>query len=123
MLIQNAVMVDGQIYISRHRHDFVQFEIDGIKHFIDGGLDYIRTDCFDSPRVTFLSLDDHSPIEEKVSKLLWGKSENGKTKWILLKDCSTDHLQNILDKCPISNMYREVIEFILKDRNHDQSKD
>lgn len=59
-------------------------------------------------------------IEEQVENFIWGtRGKDGKSplKYVLLKNCDTDHLQNILkDVKHIQAETKKVIEYILKNR-------
>lgn len=57
-------------------------------------------------------------LEEKSKVFCWGTSGPDGTeplKYVLLKDCSVDHLKNILDNVRhVHEETREVIEFLIK---------
>jgi hypothetical protein len=58
-------------------------------------------------------------LEDAKKSLRWGTyGIDGKQplQYVRLIDCATDHLRKILSGQPISELYREVIESILKDR-------
>lgn len=62
-------------------------------------------------------------IEEKVENFVWGS--NGpdgkeKLKYVLLKDCSLDHLKNIIKNVhSIHEGTKEVIEYLIKNKGSD----
>lgn len=88
---------------------------------VDGGLDYIRQSYYVEPNyVTDLNLYSNSTIEEFVDKLTWGtygKDGKQKFKYVLLKNCETDHLENILKIGTFDGIYTKTINAILKERN------
>lgn len=59
-------------------------------------------------------------IAEKVENFIWGTfGKDGKSplKYVLLKNCETDHLQNILKNVKhVQPETKKVIEYILKNR-------
>ena len=100
-LIQNAVFhkKDGRFYISTNVHDWVEFKLDGETAFIDGGTEYRRSSFLEHPDIEEYSLYEDSSDEEVYNKLLWGtygKYGNQPLTWVLLKDCSREHLEAIL---------------------------
>lgn len=70
---------------------------------------------------------DIDSIEEKAKNFIWGT--NGvdgkqKTRYALLKDCSLDHLKNILKNVPhIHEETREVIGYLIKNKNSEFLKE
>ena len=107
-LIQNAVRCapTGKFFKSTHSHDFVAVTglPDGLTHYIDGGLSYVRSggDLAETRRrglIEDFCLYDDDPFNVIAAKLLWGTcGVDGKQpyKLVLLKDCSLDHLRAIL---------------------------
>ena len=105
-LIQNAVYnrLDGQFYVSRHRHDYVVIPLGEGHTFIDGGTDYQRRGFNDHPDLDLsFTLFEGSSESDLIDHLLWGtygKNGDEPFRWVLLKDCSSEHLQNILENVP-----------------------
>lgn len=103
-IIQNAIysLCDNNYYKSRHRHDYVPIPLKEGFAFIDGGLDYIRSSGTNIWLVDY-SLYENSSDDDIYNKLLWGTyGIDGKQPltWVLLKDCTTDHLNNIIANVP-----------------------
>lgn len=128
-IIQNAVRVKqtGKIYISRNVHDFVSILLPNKQeYFIDGGKDYFRRGYSKTAKkyIEDISLTVNDKFEDICDKLVWGTyGKNGKEPltWVLLKNCETDHLKNILKdkgklKDKLSDLYIKVIQSILKKR-------
>lgn len=130
MILQNAVRVKStnSIYVSTHVHHFVQFEAKGGSGFIDGGTEYLRRGGAaiegepGSSDVEDLSFSDEDPIEVRASKMVWGtcgKTGKEKFKWVMLKDCSVEHLKAILvyqfpQGKKLQQWQRDVIEYIIE---------
>jgi hypothetical protein len=132
MIIQNAVRIlegDGNTFlISSHTHDFRThtFE-DGTYIAVDGGPDYLRrVGCLDQKGVKYVdwSIDESTPFKTVKERLLWGtlgKDGKGPLKYVILKDCETEHLQSILTyqyppNKPLNPLHKMVIQDILDDR-------
>jgi len=128
-MIQNAVFLPicGEYRISTHRHDFVAFKLDGSKvnkgdsyFFIDGGLDYCRTNFVNHPSIVSMNIEDNADEDTIYNKLLWGsKGKSGKepVKYSLLKDLEIDHLRAILaTQHHIDPICRQVITRALLER-------
>ena len=127
-IIQNAVMIiedwpDVSFLVSSHVHDFRTHTFhDGTSISVDGGRDYIKR-C-GPPNWAGLgtkwmefNLDDKEPFIVIKNRLLWGtRGKDGRQphKWVRLMDCSTEHLQAILDTQAISPLYRDVIKSIME---------
>lgn len=92
-----------------------------VRYFmVDGGLDYIRQSANEKHEVTYLNLYENSTIEELADKLIWGTyGKDGKQpfKYVLLKNCETEHLQAILNIGDIGTLYSRTINYILNQRN------
>lgn len=113
--IQNAVKVNDTYYVSTHRHDYVEFEIDGKTYFIDGGNDYQRSNVIlSSLNVDFTyTLTDE---DDYINKLLWGTrgpSGTSPVKYILIKDMQKDHLEKCLEIPNLCPYRKETMEFWL----------
>jgi hypothetical protein len=95
-LRQNAYQVGDTIIVSRNVHDYV--EHNGFA--IDGGLEYQRL-IGDRGRtdLTDLTIYAKDKVEDYADKVVWGtRGKNGdeKFRWVLLKNCSEEHLLGIL---------------------------
>jgi len=121
-IIQNAIQCpDGTVIVSTHRHDFQEHG----GYSVDGGRDYLRR-CYPlgaEDLIIELSLTEGSSYELKVERLVWGtygKDGKDELKYVRLSDCSDGHLKAILKldiiKREDMNIYRSVIETILKSR-------
>lgn len=114
---------DGSFIASIKNHDFRMSE-DG-KYFIDasfdesGDISYVRVGGNkDYEKIEAYSI--HNYIRENTS---WGRNFNEKgeripTKYILLKDLGTEHIQAILDGEFGSKRIRHYLENELKWRQH-----
>lgn len=122
MIIQNAIRIKatGELLVSKNRHDFVARGEGDSQVFVDGGNDYIRRGGLGELFEDF-SVTDDMPLITMVERLAWGTyGIDGKSplKFILLKDCSTEHLQAILDNVKnIGEYHKSVINCILSERN------
>ena len=84
IMIQNAIYLPklDKYYVSSHRHDYVQFTLDGSDpvtspvpsstFFIDGGRDYRRSNFISHPEIIDFTLADDASDDEIYNKLLWG---------------------------------------------------
>lgn len=121
-LRQNAFKVGDTIIVSRSVHDYV--EHNGFA--IDGGNEYQRL-IGDTSRkdLVNLSIYEKDKVEDYVDKVVWGtrgKDGTEKFRWVLLKDCSEEHLLGILKTQPKAAehvkraisliLYRRVMEVI-----------
>ena len=143
MLIQNAIKITENypeefFLVSAHRHDCNSYTFkDGSSIHVDGGVDYLKrggtpskiTKSTNTGASHYLKgyatnwvewcVDDREPLYAIKEKLLWGtygKSGKEPFKYVLLKNCETDHLQKILEQKNIGALYKKVILSILKDR-------
>lgn len=126
-MIQNAVYdkINNIWYKSSHRWDYVSIDLpDGGQTFIDGGDDYRRTSVNFNHVEGFEDwvLYENDLIEKVKERLLWGtygKNGTDPLRWVPLSQCSTEHLYAILNtQHHISDLFRVVIEEILKDRGY-----
>lgn len=121
-IVQNAVFnkFDGKFYVSSGVHDYVTFPTQNGEGMIDGGHEYLRR-SFDHNAVEDYSLFSNDPFEKICNMMVWGTfGKEGRIedfKWVLLKDCESDHLHAILQNCQISQLRKDVINYILKERN------
>lgn len=134
MLIQNAILIVDEwptqkFLVSSHVHDYRTYIFkDGSQVSVDGGNDYVRrghsTNGLASQYgVTWMdySLDNTEPFSVIKHKLLWGtRGKDGKQPltYVRLIDCTSEHLQAILDypyppNKVLSPLYVEVIKDIL----------
>lgn len=104
-LIQNAVKIyDGGLIVyltSSYRHDYVTYKGVSGSVSVDGGLDYAKRayDTDDSLRWEEWSLYEDSTLDEMVNMMIWGtrgKKNDEPLKYVLLNECETDHLENII---------------------------
>lgn len=140
MLIQNAIKItenhpEETFLVSANRHDFKQHTFkNGKTVAVDGGTEYVRrcyTDKSDYGTDWMeWCVDDTEPLYAIKEKLLWGshgKSGKEPLKYVLLKNCESEHLENIIihlkelvAKRPAwkksATLYNKVIKSILKDR-------
>ena len=144
MLIQNAIKITENhpeefFLVSAHRHDFKTYTFkDGSSISVDGGDSYIKRGG--TPVKSILKstgtgasyylggyatkwmewcVDDKEPLYAIKEKLLWGTyGKDGKSplKYVLLKNCETEHLEMILKQPKLGKLYSKVILSILKDR-------
>lgn len=134
MLIQNAVMITTEwpkqvFLVSSHRHDYRTYTFaDGSTVSVDGGLDYVRrgfstkglASQYGVAWVEY-NLDSTEPFSVIKHKLLWGtRGVDGKQPltYVRLFDCTSKHLQAILDYPyppgkQLSPIHAEVIKDIL----------
>lgn len=119
MIAQNAIRIKlkNEILISKHVHDYVESKDGNIA--IDGGNEYCRRIGCTGDKVEELSFGVDSPIEVKADRILWGsygKSGKEPLQYVLLKECSTSHLKNIIKNCKISEELKNIINYILENR-------
>lgn len=129
MIIQNALKVKDTIIVSKHNHDYVEY--DGI--FIDGGTDYIRTNyTYNKFEPTYrgdveeLFIDSSNSIDEIKNKLVWGSygvdadgvSEfhnwRNKVKELLEKDNISDEERLEIEKSKPERIYKKLIDCSLE---------
>lgn len=125
-LIQQAYKITktNEIVNSSHTHDCVIKVVMGETLMIDGGTDYSRCSgnfekLIKSGDIISLMLYSDASIEQKAEKLIWGtRGKNGDQplKYVLMKDCETDHLNAILETQIITKDRRNVIEYIIRKR-------
>lgn len=119
-LIQNAIRIKDSNHIlwSRSTHDYQ--EHDG--YSVDGGYDYINLSypVGKLDNIELLMIYDDEPFESSMKKLLWGtygKSGKEPLKYVILFECETDHLNNIIkNMTKISDYYKINILHILEYR-------
>ena len=116
-ILQNAVKVGDTILNSVDVHDYCAH--DGI--MIDGGREYMRRGGdFNRTDVTDLCITTDMPTSVYADRVLWGtRGKDGKDefKWVLLKDCTNEHLANILEnQKKIANHVKHAIYYILHKR-------
>jgi hypothetical protein len=89
---------------------------------VDGGHEYIRCSYGTIPNMfEDLTLNDTSPLKEKVDKMVWGtygKNGDEPLKWVKLNECTTDHLSAILENARPNLEIQRVIRTILVKRNN-----
>lgn len=121
-LIQNAIRIveDGKIIKSCHVHDYVTHTTpSGKQYMLDGGTEYVRSSLWQPGEVEELYLTTENSVEEVMDKLVWGTygpKGDQPLRWVLLKECSTDHLQAILKVPNLSPIVKDAIEGILTKR-------
>ncbi len=129
-IIQNAVYVisTNKYYISRNRHDYIEFETKNGKEMIDAGLDYFRSSFIHlNNDIEDLRLDSSSPIDDIEEKLLWGsygKTGKESLKINKIKNLEVDHLRAILDYFknlpePVNlnySLHKNVVKYWLKEK-------
>jgi hypothetical protein len=120
-LIQNAVKCDvcGEIITSTHVHDMSVCGCDN-RAMTDGGGDYVRCGAVDMSKISSLALYENTGFDTKKENLIWGtygKDGTEPLKWVKLIDCTSDHLQAILDNVRgIGPLHTKVIKVILEER-------
>lgn len=97
ILVNKWKSPDRTILHSRHRHDFVIYTDDNCTtYFVDGGMDYCRINSND---LEFIGCYQDDLIEIIREVFDWGSyGIDGKQEkhYILLKDLTDEHLDNIL---------------------------
>lgn len=101
MVANRWMSKDGTVLHSKHRHDYVSHidAITGKEVFIDGGNDYIRMSGDLKDMCVFVN-DLHEKIREVFIWRSYGKPgdvDYGVTRFLVLKDMETDHIEAILD--------------------------
>lgn len=89
---------DGTILESLHQHDYVSHtdKITGEYYFVDGGISYVRTSINKVP-MTNCCVYSTDPIAGVRKYFKRGTFDaNKKRIWVLLKNLSDKHIQNIL---------------------------
>lgn len=103
------------ILISTNRHDFNMCSCHKIG--VDGGNEYLRR-IGESSDMEDLSVMDDGKHETRRNYLRWGvnydKDMNRllKTEWRLIKDMTSDHINNILDNGFVENnlYYKDIFK-------------
>lgn len=103
-LVYNAVKCDccGKVIQSKFTHDYVKCGCDN-ETFVDGGLSYCRFGGKDMTKVISAALYENDPIESIREHMTWGQNYDKdknllpKTKWILIKDITEDHLEALIE--------------------------
>jgi hypothetical protein len=98
VIIQNAVFIPstGEIYKSWHRHDYVDFDVEGQSYFIDGGNEYIRTSVLgDHPHIKWICLYDDDDIQLVIDTYV-SKDDKGNNKFV--KSMSIPELERVLER-------------------------
>lgn len=139
-ILQNAIAIlenypNITYLVSSHVHDLKEYVFkDKTTIFVDGGHDYLRRGGsalgenglggYANKWMEF-SLNEKVPFNYLKDRLLWGtrgKDGKQKLKYVLLKDCETEHLKAILTyssptgKSIKGTIYEKVIKNILKER-------
>lgn len=101
MVANRWMSKDGTVLHSKHRHDYVSHTdaITGKEVFIDGGDDYIRMSGDLENMCVFVN-DPHEKIREVFTWRSYGKpsdADYGVTRFLVLKDMETAHIEAILD--------------------------
>lgn len=103
-ILRNAIQTpDGTILESLYRHDY-KFHIDknGNSYSVDGGRDYLKRN-YDVEDFKDLSIIDNGTLEIQREYIKWGTDYDKnmkrlkKTKWIVIKNLSTEHIYRILE--------------------------
>jgi hypothetical protein len=127
------MMVDGGQPSTNFYGGYNRFSLDGETVWFEFNADFAEiynkynkkeiNGIWDMKQGKILSPEEYpncDSIEEKMNNFIWGTyGKDGKSplKYVLLKNCETDHLQNILANVKhIQSDTKKVIEFILKSR-------
>jgi len=117
-IIQNAIRTpDGTMLISAHRHDCRTYFDSSVsrEYMIDGGLDYIRRNLNIIPPADNFTIYDNDLFEIIREKFLWGtygKEGTDPMTWVVLKDMSSEHINNILE---IDNISEDRRKFYMEE--------
>lgn len=120
-LIQNAVRVrhTGEILVSKHQHDFIEFDSPYGPCAIDGGRAYMRR--LGNPKAwDELAVSAALPTFLKAKQLVWGTRGirgDEPLRFILLCEATTDHLKAILANGTPGEAHHRAIIHILKERD------
>lgn len=100
IILRNAIRTPDQTVIeSHHRHDYVtHLDKNGEMYMVDGGLSYLKRSVNSEPAED-LTIYSNEPIEKIREGFRWGtynKDGKGPLRYILLKDMSDAHIDNIL---------------------------
>ena len=118
--LQHAVKCHkcNSIIISRDLHDNKYCSCGNCS--ISGGLKNNNRLDGEENTYTSLTVKIGASLEERAEKLVWGtrgKDGDQPLKYVLLKDCETDHLEAILDtQDRAANHITDTIAYILKER-------
>ena len=111
-LLRNAIQTpDGTILVSRHRHDYKEYEdANGWVYVVDGGLDYHRRSVnHHEPEIDKCVSEGDAPHEELRNMVTWGtygKLGDQPLSQITIATMTTKHIQAVLDTQ--KNMYPQV---------------
>ena len=129
MLVQNAIKITENypeefFLVSAHRHDYVSYTFkNGNTVSADGGAAYVRRATSGTSDKEYgqtwmeWCVDDKEPLYAIKEKLLWGtygKNKEFSIKYVLLKNCETEHLHKILEQKSLGELYKKVmsIDFV-----------
>jgi hypothetical protein len=127
------MMVDGGQFLTNFYGGYNRFSLEGETVWFEVNADFAEiynkynkrqiNGIWDVKQGRILPLEEYPHCDffkEKVSNCIWGTyGKDGKSplKYVLLKNCETDHLQNILKNVKhIQFDTKKVIEYILKNR-------
>ena len=118
ILVNKAITPEGNVLRSRYRHDYVwSCDSEGTRYFLDGGLDYVRCG---GEGLKVITLTTDSPIADIREHWDWGSYGKWGLKdfhYILLKDLSEEHINNILTLDYISDTIRGMLNREIEYRN------
>lgn len=108
-LYQNAYLIDGKhILRSLDRHDYVEY--DGLA--LDGGTEYIRTTGEWGDRGVSLCIHHGDTVEQAAEKITM-RPVLDNNRWVLVKNVSTNTLQDFYKKVNVSPPVRSVVIALL----------
>ena len=91
---------DGTVLQSYHRHDYkTHLDKNGEEYMIDGGCNYVRTNCNKEPAEYFtVTTDDTHKVKRQWFHWgTYGKDGKQPLKWKALRELDKEHIEAILD--------------------------
>ncbi len=97
LVVNRWMAPDGTILHSKHRHDFITYyDAEGRYYMLDGGIEGYTRVSGDLVSLCLYEDDEHSEIRKYFVWRTYGRYGDEPPKWVVLKDMTTEHLENIL---------------------------
>jgi len=118
-IIRNRIRTpDGTVLNSLTTHDYRTHidKNDGKEYMIDGGNAYLRRNLGDYVELSVYSDDPHEEVREALTWGTYGPKGDQPIEFKILKDLSTDHINNIIRDCnhiPVwmADIFKEELKY------------